>query len=557
MKNGCSSTASASRTDRSGSRPSSSLPERSWLGCWHCSSIRISIGRSMTAAARSMKSKRPTSDYRSRPSSWRRRLTPRRRLPSRPSRRRSTRRSHCSPPKSLNEEASAFRWRPRRSAVRSPSLTWVNLIIEQAMAALGAQSAALAALEGKDTLRFIAVRNVSTASVGATVDVGEARPLCAAVRTVRPIILESLDAIREAYPDVAEDIRIDHVRAVAALPIDVDGRVIGGITVRFTRGRVLSSVDRSFMIALTRIAGEAFERARLSRPSEAHARRQRQRIAPRPRSSQSMSHELRTPLQRHPRIRASCSRSGSRPRQRAAARGPRPDRAESNASRRLIDDILDFARLETGRVAWRWARAASTSVSPAGALVEPQAAKKQHRAIAAPAVPGSICVRADRQSCRQILVNLVGNAIKFTGDGGDDPCRRVGERRPGDDSRHRHRRRDSRRPARRDLRAVRAGGRGPNARDTRASGLDSRSAATWRAPWAAISPSRARPVSARRSAFSFSGRRVSRSSGTARDRSGSGRGSRVEPSTLNPRPLDPLTWTACSTAAPFCSAACT
>jgi signal transduction histidine kinase/CHASE3 domain sensor protein len=293
-----------------------------------------------------------------------------------------------------------------------------KLIIEQASAALGAQSATLASLEGRDTLRFLAVRNASAATVGETANLDEPRPICVAVRTGRPVVLESRDAIRAQFPEIELDLRVDEVHAVAALPIEIDGRILGGLTIRFQRERTLSSVDRSFMAALSRIAGEAFERARLfeaerSARTAAEAANRAKAVF-----LASMSHELRTPLQAALGF-SQLLRSGLYgpvTEQQAEILG-RVERSQTHLAR-VIDDILDFARLEAGRVRME------VEVVPLGEvvaeiapLVESQADQKRVELSLFPP-PNSISVRADRHRLKQILVNLVGNAIKFTGEGG-------------------------------------------------------------------------------------------------------------------------------------------
>jgi signal transduction histidine kinase len=138
----------------------------------------------------------------------------------------------------------------------------------------------------------------------------------------------------------------------------------------------------------------------------------------------NMSHDLRTPLN---------SIIGYIELLAMGIHGPvTPDQADdlqriersSDHLRALIDDVLDFARIEAGRVQLH-IQEVSVSEVLAGldSLVAPQAQAKQLRLRLA-CDPG-LLVRADRERLDQILVNLVGNAIKFTPNGGsiDVECR--------------------------------------------------------------------------------------------------------------------------------------
>ena len=80
---------------------------------------------------------------------------------------------------------------------------------------------------------------------------------------------------------------------------------------------------------------------------------------------------------------------------------------------RLINDVLNLARIEAGRVEYRIERISVTdlveSVLP---MVEPQMAARRLRSFVR--VPGTLDVRADREKTEQILLNLLSNAAKFT-----------------------------------------------------------------------------------------------------------------------------------------------
>ena len=91
-------------------------------------------------------------------------------------------------------------------------------------------------------------------------------------------------------------------------------------------------------------------------------------------------------------------------------------RIKSNTDRlsRLINDLLDLSRIEAGRVEVR------PTTFPLTALVEevvesPEGlAAEQLIRIEVPSLDRSVTVWADRDKVTQILMNLIGNAIKFT-----------------------------------------------------------------------------------------------------------------------------------------------
>ena len=84
---------------------------------------------------------------------------------------------------------------------------------------------------------------------------------------------------------------------------------------------------------------------------------------------------------------------------------------------RLINDILDLSRIEAGRLQLTIETVrVDTSLSEACDTLQPLASKKNHQLIKHPA-PG-LSVRADGTRLKQILMNLIGNAVKFTPEGG-------------------------------------------------------------------------------------------------------------------------------------------
>jgi PAS domain S-box-containing protein len=132
----------------------------------------------------------------------------------------------------------------------------------------------------------------------------------------------------------------------------------------------------------------------------------------------TMSRELRTPLNAiggYVELLTSGIRGPVTPSQREDL--VRIGRAQARLLA-LINDVLNFARLETGRVEYDIRRVAvNTLLCSLGPLLDPQIRAK---ALVYECDPGAADVRvcADQQKLEQILLNLLSNAVKFTPEGG-------------------------------------------------------------------------------------------------------------------------------------------
>ena len=96
---------------------------------------------------------------------------------------------------------------------------------------------------------------------------------------------------------------------------------------------------------------------------------------------------------------------------------------------RLINDILNLARLESGRAEYDIARIALRSVVDAVMpMIEPQLIARQLACEVA--VPEELTASADRDKAEQILLNLLSNASKFTPAGGRVKVEAIAEPAP-------------------------------------------------------------------------------------------------------------------------------
>jgi signal transduction histidine kinase len=138
-----------------------------------------------------------------------------------------------------------------------------------------------------------------------------------------------------------------------------------------------------------------------------------------------MSHELRTPLNAiggYVQLLTMGVHGPVTPAQLEAL--GRIERAERHLLR-LINDVLNLARIESGRVEYRIEPVALADVVDVVLpMVEPQLADAglHHEET----VPVALVARADREKVEQVLLNLLSNASKFTPAGG---CVRVEARR--------------------------------------------------------------------------------------------------------------------------------
>jgi signal transduction histidine kinase len=202
------------------------------------------------------------------------------------------------------------------------------------------------------------------------------------------------------------------LRAALVVPLLARGRLLGAITFIRTRGgRPYAGDEIVLAEELARRAALAVEGAQLRDEAERASRARSEFVG-------SISHEFRTPLMTVMAF-AHLLQEG--------IPEPIPASAREHVERilsavghldRLVEESLGFRRAEAG---WDTVQLESVDLAvlarESAALIEPLALQKGLD-FEVEVAPGPSVVQTDPDKVRQILLNLLGNAVKFTDYGG-------------------------------------------------------------------------------------------------------------------------------------------
>lgn len=251
------------------------------------------------------------------------------------------------------------------------------------------------------------------------------------VATQRPIVVDDYLAEFATSPFV-QMVRAANLRAHIAVPLKVHGTVIGVLYVAREVPGAFSDEDLQLMSALADHTAIAIERAQLYEDVKRYAEELEAKVEARTRELReanrqleeasrhksqflaNMGHELRTPLN---------VILGYTELILDGIYGPIPENIQEVLRRvqsggrhllSLINDVLDLSKIEAGELGLSFNDYAMPEVvQRVLAAVEPLAAEKRLslKVFVPPDLPAG---RGDERRIAQVLLNLLGNAIKFT-----------------------------------------------------------------------------------------------------------------------------------------------
>lgn len=237
-------------------------------------------------------------------------------------------------------------------------------------------------------------------------------PLTDAIRTRQIVWGRSQQEYIQRYPRLSEDIVLNNIHGFIALPLILDENVLGAIAITFYEPKELSREEHEFLIAVAHLCAQALERARLYE-TEKDAREAAEKADQLKMQFLGMiSHELRTPLASikgytTTLLATDVTFTAEEHREFLGVVDEETDKLTD-----LVVQLLDLTRLQAGNLRIELQPRTIKEILDIAETQLWTLAMDHELIIAMP--DGLPPIMADSQRLAQVLVNLVGNAVKFS-----------------------------------------------------------------------------------------------------------------------------------------------
>ena len=223
-----------------------------------------------------------------------------------------------------------------------------------------------------------------------------------------PDVTEAFVAAQARSPEHLAAILESNIRSLMIVPMVARGHIIGAMTVASaTAARPLDHGSLALARDLARRAAVAIDNAQLYQAAVVANETKANFLA-------TMSHELRTPLTAiigYDELLAEGITGQVNDAQREQL-----DRIKVNARQllALIEGILLYTRVEAGRESVHLDEVRPKELVDDAITTVAPVAKKKHLSLTAETIAPTLTLTTDSQKLRQMLINLIDNAVKFT-----------------------------------------------------------------------------------------------------------------------------------------------
>jgi PAS domain S-box-containing protein len=224
-----------------------------------------------------------------------------------------------------------------------------------------------------------------------------------------PVVMSNVSAAKFLTPEEQTALAALGVQSLLSIPITVTGKLVASLSAARGQVRQWTEEEKFFVQATAERSWPGVQQARADAALREAARRKDEFLA-------MLAHELRNPLAPISAA-AQLLQSGTFDAQRVRQASEIIGRQVRHMTG-LVDDLLDVSRVTTGMITLdRTALDISQVVGDAVEQVTPQLRARRHQ-LRLHIAPDQALVMGDRKRLVQVIANLLGNAAKYTHDGG-------------------------------------------------------------------------------------------------------------------------------------------